>query len=116
MKANQRIKREINQQLKMRQLKKSLKKHGNEDMLDSVGFKNNFKLVKSDTLVIERTEPVNIEEIESNIDAMFSKLMKPRTKRFNTINKDKGHSSKKPERHRKCRKENQLRVETPPIE
>lgn len=37
----------------MRELRKSLKKHGNEDMLNSVEFKNNFGLLKSKTLKID---------------------------------------------------------------
>ena len=77
----------------MRELRKSLKRHGNEDMLNSVEFKNNFGLLKSKTLRIEQAQKVDIEAIESNIDSIFSNIMK-RSKRHGTIKKDHSHSKK----------------------
>ena len=77
----------------MRQLRKSLKRHGNEDMLGSVEFQNNYGLLKSKTLRIEQAQKVDIEAIESNIDNIFSNIMK-RSKRHNTIKKECSHGKK----------------------
>lgn len=55
----------------MRDLKKKLKNEGNESIVDSVQFRENFKLLKKDTIAIDKVKQVNIDEIQDNVDKVF---------------------------------------------